>query len=172
MDRASSASADRIAALEAENARLEAELARLRESERMYRSSAELAARLVWAADADGGMVFLDYPFVALTGISAEEGLATGWYGVLHPDDREPTEVLWRRCWRPARPIWPNLGAPRRRELPVTRSRERAVRGEDGRFAAGTAPPRILRTSSHRGGSARGGGAAARSEEMHRSPSR
>ena len=52
MARQSSPSADRIAALEAE-------LARLRESERMYRFSAELSARLVWAENRErGGAAF------------------------------------------------------------------------------------------------------------------
>jgi two-component system sensor kinase FixL len=133
MDRASSASADRIAALEAENARLEADLARLRESERMYRSSAELAARLVWAADPDGGMIFLDYPFVALTGMSAEEGLAAGWYGVLHPDDREPARLRWRHSLETGELYLAEYRIRRTDgSYRMTRSRGVAVRGEDG----------------------------------------
>lgn len=133
MDRASSASADRIAALEAENARLEADLARLRESERMYRSSAELAARLVWATDAEGNMLFLDHPFVALTGMSAEEGLVTGWYGVLHPDDREPTRVRWRHSLETGELYLAEYRIRRTDgSYRMTRSRGIAVRGEDG----------------------------------------
>lgn len=133
MDRASSPPADRIAALVAETERLEAELARLRESERMYRFSAELAARLVWAAAPDGKMLFLDHPFVALTGMSAEEGLATGWYGVLHPDDREATRARWRHSLSTGEAYLADFrvrsadGTYR-----MTRSRGIAVRGEDG----------------------------------------
>ena len=62
---------DRIAILEAETARLEAELLRLRESDRRYRFSAALAGRLVWVADAGGNMQFLDNPFVVLTGLES-----------------------------------------------------------------------------------------------------
>jgi len=133
MDRASSPPADGIAALTAENARLEAELARLRESERMYRFSAELAARLVWAADAEGSMRFLDHPFVALTGMRAEEGLGAGWFGVLHPDDREPTRALWRHSVSTGEAYLADFrvcsadGSYR-----MTRSRDIAMRGEDG----------------------------------------
>lgn len=87
---------NRIAALEADKAQLEAELARLRESERRYRFSAALAGRLVWAADPAGNMQFLDNPFVVLTGMSAADGLGEGWFGVLHPDDREATRARWR----------------------------------------------------------------------------
>jgi len=86
---------DRIAALEREKARLEAELVRLRESERMYRFSAALAGRLVWIADSAGNMLFLDNPFVVLTGMSVEQGLGTGWFDVIHPADREPTRERW-----------------------------------------------------------------------------
>jgi two-component system sensor kinase FixL len=133
MDPASSASADGIAALEAENARLEAELARVRESERMYRFSAEVSAHLVWAADPDGRMVFLDYPFVALTGMSAEAGLATGWYGVLHPDDREPTRLRWRHSLETGLPYHAEYRIRRTDgSYRMTRSRGVAVRGEDG----------------------------------------
>ncbi|HTU12043.1 MAG TPA: PAS domain-containing protein [Allosphingosinicella sp.] len=88
---------DRIAVLEAELAQLRAEKARLRESERMYRFSAALAARLVWVADADGNMLFLDNPFFVLTGMSAEQGLGAGWFGALHPEDRAPTMERWAR---------------------------------------------------------------------------
>src|SRR5207237_10757362 len=89
---------DRIAILEAEQARLEAELVRLRESERRYRFSAALAGRLVWAADAGGNMLFLDNPFVVLTGMSAENGLGSGWLDVIHPADREPPRRPWAAC--------------------------------------------------------------------------
>lgn len=133
MDRRSSPPADRTAALEAENARLEAELARLRESERMYRFSAELSARLVWAADPQGNLTFLDYPFLALTGMTEQEGLATGWFGVLHPEDREPTATLWREALRTGEPYLADFrvrGADG--SFRMVRSRGQAARGEDG----------------------------------------
>jgi PAS domain S-box-containing protein len=88
--RPSSPSAERVAALEAE-------LARLRDKERMYRFSAELSARLVWSADPTGKLTFLDYPFVALTGMAQDGGLDAGWYGVVHPDDRAETMALWQQ---------------------------------------------------------------------------
>jgi PAS domain-containing protein len=78
-ERPASPTDDRIAVLEAETARLEAELLRLRESDRKYRFSAALAGRLVWVADPDGNMQFLDSPFVVLTGMSAQDGIGSGW---------------------------------------------------------------------------------------------
>jgi two-component system sensor kinase FixL len=125
--------ADRIAILEAETARLEAELLRLRESERRYRFSAALAGRLVWVADAGGSMLFLDNPFEVLTGISAQDGLGSGWLEVVHPDDRERTRDSWQGCVESG-----ELYAAEFRVLRVdgeyrrTRSRAIAARGEDG----------------------------------------
>jgi len=124
---------DRIAILEAETTRLEAELLRLRESERRYRFSAALAARLVWVADAGGQMQFLDNPFVVLTGMSAQAGLGSGWLEVVHPDDRERTRDFWQGCVESG-----ELYAAEFRVLRVdgeyrrTRSRAIAARGEDG----------------------------------------
>jgi two-component system sensor kinase FixL len=133
MNRPSSPSADGIAALAAENSRLEAELARLRESERMYRFSAEISARMVWAADAEGTLRFLDYPFAALTGMTAEEGLATGWYGVVHPDDREPTQQRWQHSLATGDPYLAEFRVRRADGIfRMVRSRGTAVRGEDG----------------------------------------
>ena len=86
---------ERAAVLEAEVARLRADLASLRESERMYRHSAVLAGRLVWVADAAGNMLFLDNPFVVLTGMNAEQGLGSGWLDVVHPGDRERVHAQW-----------------------------------------------------------------------------
>lgn len=134
MKRPSAPSAeDRIAVLEAEKAKLEADLLRLRESERRYRLSAALTRRLVWVADAGGNMLFFDRPFVDLTGMSAEQGLGSGWLGVLHPDDRGPIGEHWARSVETG-----EFYAAEFRVLRVdgeyrrTRSRAMAVRGEDG----------------------------------------
>ncbi|MFN3944966.1 MAG: PAS domain-containing protein [Allosphingosinicella sp.] len=95
----------RIAALEAETARLrdalaeaEAERARLRESERMYRFSAEIARRLVWATDPSGKVLSMSRMFTVLTGIADERALMDGWLQVVHPDDRARVKAHWQRC--------------------------------------------------------------------------
>src|SRR5205085_3178905 len=124
---------DSVAVLEAEKARLEAELARLRESELMYRFSAALARRLVWVADPDGKMVFMDNPFVGLTGLRAEQGLGDGWLDVVHPDDREHT----RKHWVDSLEVGEFYAAEFRvlradGEYRLTRSRAMAARREDG----------------------------------------
>jgi two-component system sensor kinase FixL len=84
------------AELEAENARLraelggiEAELERLRQSEKMYRFAAEIGAHLVWVADARGEITEMSKAFRNLTGLPEERGLGAGWMEFVHPDDRE-----------------------------------------------------------------------------------
>ncbi len=124
---------DPVAALEAEKAGLETELARLRDNERMYRYSAALAGRLVWMADAAGAMQFLDNPFAVLTGMSVETGLGTGWFDVIHPEDRSRAAERWARSVETG-----EFYAAEFRVLRVdgeyrrTRSRAMAARGEDG----------------------------------------
>ncbi len=124
---------DRIAILEAEKVRLEADLARLRESERRYRFSAALAGRLVWVAGVDGAMQYLDNPFLVLTGMDPQDGLGTGWFDVLHPDDREPTRQHWRRCIETGELYAAEFRVRRvDGEYRRTRSRAIAARREDG----------------------------------------
>jgi PAS domain S-box-containing protein len=124
---------DRIAVFEAEKAKLETELARLRESERRYRFSAALTGRLVWVADANGDMLFFDKPFVDLTGMSAEQGLGNGWLGVLHPDDRGPIGAHWARSVETGEFYAAEFRVLRTDgEYRRTRSRAVAVRGKDG----------------------------------------
>jgi two-component system sensor kinase FixL len=134
MDGASVPSPDnKITALETERARLEAELARLRESERRYRFSAALAGRLVWVADPDGSMQFLDNPFVVLTGMGAAEGAGDGWLGVVHPDDREPTRARWQHSMACGEMYNAEFRVRRADgEYRRTRSRAIAARNEDG----------------------------------------
>ncbi len=111
MARPAPTSADRVAALEAENAglgaeieRLEAELARLRESEKMYRSSAELGGRLVWAANAKGDITAMKMPFATVTGVAESAALGEGWLDVVHPEDRSGTRRRWREAVRTGQP--------------------------------------------------------------------
>jgi two-component system sensor kinase FixL len=133
VDRASASPEDKLVLPDTEKARLEAELNRLRESERMYRFSADLAGRLVWSADVQGNMLLLDQPFAALTGNRAEDGLGSGWLGALHPGDREATEARWKHSVETGE-LYTAEFRVRRADgtYRMTRSRAAAVFGEDG----------------------------------------
>lgn len=82
--------------LAAEIERLEQELARLRENEKMYRAAAEVDGRIVWMADSDGAVIVLGKPFSAITGMGEADALGDGWLSVIHPDEREQVRARWR----------------------------------------------------------------------------
>jgi PAS domain S-box-containing protein len=98
--------------LAAENAELRAELERLRpelerrrESERMYRFSAEIGGRLVWSTDPDGRVIAMSRVFKSLMGIDDEEVLKRRWMEAIHPEDRREVVDRWADCLRTGDPF-------------------------------------------------------------------
>lgn len=92
------------AELRARIAALEAELEGLRESERMYRFSAELGGRLVWSTDPDGNVVALSRLFESLAGIGAESS-KRAWFDAIHAEDRGPVLERWADSLRTGEPF-------------------------------------------------------------------
>lgn len=90
---------------EAELCRLKDELARLRESERMYRFSAEISGRLVWSTDHEGEVLSISRLFKAATGTDDEEALKRGWIDTVHPEDRAAVMERWSHCLRTGEPL-------------------------------------------------------------------
>jgi PAS domain S-box-containing protein len=81
------------------------ELARIRreayaqvaESEERYRSLVDATTSVVWRAGSDGGL--LDSPRGSdIIDLTHEEMKGWGWLDAVHPDDRENTELVWRRA--------------------------------------------------------------------------
>lgn len=83
-----SETADRIAALETE-------LARLAAIESMYRTGMEISGRMAWAADAGGAITVMRRPFSTVTGVAEEDAMGEGWLGIVHPDDRDRVKQAW-----------------------------------------------------------------------------
>jgi two-component system sensor kinase FixL len=103
----SSSPDEQPATLAAENERLKAKLdeietdvARLRDSERMYRLSAKISGRLIWTADAQGKLTTLGLPFEAMTGVPEERAIREGWLNLVHPEDQAETQSSWREAVR------------------------------------------------------------------------
>ena len=116
-------------------AAMEAELARLRASELMYRAAAELSGRLVWAADADGAVTAMFTPFAAVTGIGEEKALGEGWLKVVHPDEREAVRGIWRESVRTGHPYEAEFRARRADgSYRLMRSRARPLRDAEDRI--------------------------------------
>jgi len=86
---------ERIAALEAEVAQLERDLVAVRQSERMYRSSAEISGRLVWRADVNGQIVAMSPIYSIVTGLPLELCLGDGWLQVVPEGERDEFRRQW-----------------------------------------------------------------------------
>lgn len=122
-----------LSALEAENAQLRSEVERLRESERMYRFSAEIGGRLVWSTDSAGKVLSISRLFARLTGVSDERVLMERWLDNVHEDDRASVSETWQRSLASGEPF----NAEFRGLLPdgstrILLSRAAPVRGPDG----------------------------------------
>ena len=72
----------------------------LEESEDHYRHAVELNAGVPWTADPDGSVLDAGPQWKALTGLSLEDTIGTGWMKALHPEDLEPTLRKWGESLR------------------------------------------------------------------------
>jgi PAS domain S-box-containing protein len=65
------------------------------ESEDHYRHAVELNPQIPWTAAPDGMILDTSLRWEALTGLTKEESLGTGWTRALYPDDVQPTLKAW-----------------------------------------------------------------------------
>jgi PAS domain S-box-containing protein len=70
------------------------------ESEDHYRNAVELSPEVPWTADPNGMILDTSLRWEALTGLTKQESLGTGWVRVLHPDDRLPALRAWEKALR------------------------------------------------------------------------
>ena len=76
----------------------------MQESEQRYRALVEASAAVEWRSGPDGGLV-QTFGLSSRTGLCDTELLGFGWLDALHPDDRGPTEALWRACCQSGTPL-------------------------------------------------------------------
>ncbi|MBW4695465.1 MAG: PAS domain S-box protein [Lyngbya sp. HA4199-MV5] len=74
--------------------------AKLRESERLYRTIGETLDYGIWVCDPRGRNLYASRSFLELVGLSQAECAEFGWGEVLHPDDAERTIAAWNECVR------------------------------------------------------------------------
>jgi len=75
----------------------DAELAEERRiSEERYRQLADSMGQIVWTAEPDGGVTYLNARWEQYTGLEPAESLGSAWRDVLHPDDRQQAVGLWQ----------------------------------------------------------------------------
>ena len=90
------------AAVAIDNSRLVAAVERQRaeaeEVGRHFRFLAESMPQLVWTADADGRVDYLNERWTLYAGQSAESMLGDPWAQIVHPDDLERTSDAWTKA--------------------------------------------------------------------------
>ncbi len=72
----------------------------LRGSEERFRTMADTAPVLLWVADTDGLVTFVNAPWLRFTGRSIEQELGNGWADGVHPDDYHRCLETYRTAFR------------------------------------------------------------------------
>jgi diguanylate cyclase (GGDEF)-like protein/PAS domain S-box-containing protein len=70
----------------------------LARSEQRFRELADAMPHLVWTADSEGHLNFVNRAVVEFTGLSRSQACGEGWYCVMHPDDLAPTLAAWKQA--------------------------------------------------------------------------
>lgn len=73
---------------------------KLVDSEREFRILAEAMPQIVWAANAEGGVCYLNSGWSDFTGMTFEESYGKGWLSAIHADDRPLVEEAWGQALR------------------------------------------------------------------------
>ncbi len=83
-----------------EQQRLEEALGHVSESEARFRELADSAPVLIWTADTDGMIDFINRGWLEFTGRTLEEETGDTWDLGVHPDDAEGVRSTWWRAFR------------------------------------------------------------------------
>ncbi|WP_067482941.1 SpoIIE family protein phosphatase [Actinomadura hibisca] len=70
----------------------------IRRKEQRYRSLVEASSQVVWVAAPDGTVIDDAPEWRAITGQTPDDYAAGGWLAVVHPEDRQRIEEIWREC--------------------------------------------------------------------------
>ncbi|MBD2354452.1 EAL domain-containing protein [Tolypothrix sp. FACHB-123] len=79
--------------------------AHLRQSEQRYISLAAAAPVGIFRTDAQGNCLYVNERWCQITGLTAEEAIATGWVKRLHPHDRQKVASEWYAAIQEHRPF-------------------------------------------------------------------
>jgi PAS domain S-box-containing protein len=77
----------------------------LKRSESHYRKLVDLTPVGVFETDAQGNYLFVNERWCAITGLAADQALATGWMDSLHREDRQAVAALWQAAVAATRPF-------------------------------------------------------------------
>ena len=68
------------------------------ESEKRFHAMARLSPAIVFQANAEGEVAYINERWQQLTGFRSEESLRDGWLQAVHPEDRERVKAEWNRA--------------------------------------------------------------------------
>jgi PAS domain S-box-containing protein len=69
----------------------------LKESEARFRLLANSMPQLIWTSASDGAFNYSNDAFFRFSGISNEKIPKEGWFGIVHPDDKNDSAVKWKK---------------------------------------------------------------------------
>ena len=78
--------------------------ARVAEQEARYRAITESIDHMIWSTRPDGFHDFFNHRWYEYTGVPDGSTDGEAWSGLFHPDDRERTRTMWRRCLEAGEP--------------------------------------------------------------------
>lgn len=76
----------------------------LQESERSFRTLADVMPQMFWITRADGHHEYFNQRWYVYTGMSPGQGIGDRWQAILHPEDKERTLALWQYCLQSGEP--------------------------------------------------------------------
>src|SRR5574341_88574 len=66
-------------------------------AEQLFKHLVENLPGIVWLADSEGGVTYINDRWTDLTGLSCEQSAGDGWIGALHPDDVARVRAQWEK---------------------------------------------------------------------------
>ena len=76
----------------------------LRKSEKELRDVIDTIPAIAWSALPDGSNTYINKRFVEYSGLSADQGAASGWQAAIHPDDLERQAGKWMEAVATGKP--------------------------------------------------------------------
>ena len=75
-------------------------LHQLQISEKRFRELADAIPQIVWVADGDGNLTYVNAKTIEYTGMNDDDLLGSGWFKLIHPDDADQAISSWNETIR------------------------------------------------------------------------
>ena len=85
-----------ITARKSNEKKLDESFRQLQISEKRFRELADAIPQIVWVADEDGKLTYVNAKAVEFTGMAVDDLLGSGWFNLIHPDDATQAIASWK----------------------------------------------------------------------------